>query len=1035
MRQCIASVALLALFALLPLWLSLYRVSATPPFFRAPKEPPLPTFAFAAGAEATLTAPLGAPWPPPPAAPFPASSLAYGRAPWLSLQPHAARFLPPERVFERAAYAWGSGAPSTPRVELENGERMPLYPLGYADGDTGAITQWRIGEGPIVSYVVQNEQAHFEALHFATRACVPGSPLAAGGAHLVLDVGANHGIFGFMALARGCTVEFYDPQRNCADILEKTLAAQAPAAAARGRVFGVPVGAPGLTMAAAYKEFCSGRYAAVAGQRDTAFLPERGHEWGEAYAPFPGFRGAPQDLRELDSVTLDAAIAGRRVAFLKIDVEGFEGDVVASGLESFKRQLVDVLVVEVSPVLWSQHGWDGGDVAGRAAPFLTLLDAGYRCAILRGREALPDPAAAFPRGLDGAALLAHLAAVAGGAGERHGCSGQCDYIFVSARVLEEEASRERTEGATPAAPAAPPAPAARPTPCAKEAGAALPLALPTRCVVGTHAEHWAFFASLINSTAPPYRPFALIRYGDGERTLLQGGPVSADTQAGEVDKWTWGGGDSLLARDMDAGLRSGGAGGSPLFVGFASPRDDEPGLRFFMSRAKPRCERVTFANLWANALYPGTVALLRALLTQQARRVVLVANEEAVRGCAGCAAPPGGAGALFGCVALPDDAVNAWGDAPTRERILGAALALAADGAANGTTLLFIVSGGPLAKAFIPRLQAAAPVHQYVDFGSSTDRLLKGRATRYFAFDDAPSIDMRADPSWACPGGAGARCVTALEDAEWEPRNDAPWLPTQRVTFPATGAGALVHPCAAAPACAHAPAFWDALAAGAWEPAFFSLLHHFLRRGGQYIEIGAWVGPTALFAATLASRVHALEPDPAAFRELASNFALNPALARRARLYRGCVWTEAGARAFPGAGRNGTARGGAAAFEAHCVHPNGLAGDMGLVSARAQGDGWVELVKVDAGGDGALVVPHMFALLQSLGAPPLLLTLRGSGRDAASDARAVEALALYPFAYALNGEPVAHRGELCADCTLLFSKAPVHAGAFPVAGA
>ena len=44
--------------------------------------------------------------------------------------------------------------------------------------------------------------------------------------------------------------------------------------------------------------------------------------------------------------------------------------------------------------------------------------------------------------------------------------------------------------------------------------------------------------------------------------------------------------------------------------------------------------------------------------------------------------------------------------------------------------------------------------------------------------------------------------------------------------------------------------------------------------------------------------------------------------------------------------------------------------------------------------------------------------------------RAVEALALYPFAYTVSGEPVTSRGELCRDCTLLFFKAPVAAGAF-----
>jgi FkbM family methyltransferase len=392
---------------------------------------PLRVFRLAPGEEQSIAAPLGAAWPGPPPDPFPATMLAYGRASWLGLQPHEEYFLQPELIFDRTR--------NFPRIELDNGEQMPLYPLGYIDADTGAVTQWRVGDGPIVSYVVQNEQANFEALRLATRSCVPASPRAEG-PRLVLDVGANHGLFGFLALARGCEVEFYDPQRYCADILGKTLASQAPEAAARGRVFAVPVGLPGLAFNAAYGEFCAGRYSVNDGQHDLPFRPERGHEWGESYQPFPGFRGAPQDLREVRSVTLDDAISGRRIAFLKVDVEGYESDVVASGLASFEQGLVDVFVVEVSPSMWVISGWDIGD---KAAPFLALLDAGYRCAILRGRKALADPAEAFrgPGGalgsLDKAALLRHIQLMAAGQHE-HGCSKQCDYLFVSERILQED---------------------------------------------------------------------------------------------------------------------------------------------------------------------------------------------------------------------------------------------------------------------------------------------------------------------------------------------------------------------------------------------------------------------------------------------------------------------------------------------------------------------------------------------------------------------------------------------------------------------
>jgi len=43
----------------------------------------------------------------------------------------------------------------------------------------------------------------------------------------------------------------------------------------------------------------------------------------------------------------------------------------------------------------------------------------------------------------------------------------------------------------------------------------------------------------------------------------------------------------------------------------------------------------------------------------------------------------------------------------------------------------------------------------------------------------------------------------------------------------------------------------------------------------DYLDIGAWIGPTALHASTVARHVHAFEPDPVAFRFLAQNVGLN----------------------------------------------------------------------------------------------------------------------------------------------------------------
>lgn len=66
------------------------------------------------------------------------------------------------------------------------------------------------------------------------------------------------------------------------------------------------------------------------------------------------------------------------------------------------------------------------------------------------------------------------------------------------------------------------------------------------------------------------------------------------------------------------------------------------------------------------------------------------------------------------------------------------------------------------------------------------------------------------------------------------------------------------------------------MAAGAWEPHTFVLLDQHLRADKVFVDIGAWVGPLALYACTKPDvRVVALEPDTVALARLRRNLALN----------------------------------------------------------------------------------------------------------------------------------------------------------------
>lgn len=75
--------------------------------------------------------------------------------------------------------------------------------------------------------------------------------------------------------------------------------------------------------------------------------------------------------------------------------------------------------------------------------------------------------------------------------------------------------------------------------------------------------------------------------------------------------------------------------------------------------------------------------------------------------------------------------------------------------------------------------------------------------------------------------------------------------------------------------CADLWDFWGQYAAGKWEPGTFEVLDRFLTPHGCYVDLGAWIGPTVLYAAPRCSLVVAAEPDPVAFEQLVRNFELN----------------------------------------------------------------------------------------------------------------------------------------------------------------
>ena len=69
--------------------------------------------------------------------------------------------------------------------------------------------------------------------------------------------------------------------------------------------------------------------------------------------------------------------------------------------------------------------------------------------------------------------------------------------------------------------------------------------------------------------------------------------------------------------------------------------------------------------------------------------------------------------------------------------------------------------------------------------------------------------------------------------------------------------------------------FWDQVSKNKWEPETFEILDRFVNSQSTYLDIGAWIGPTALYASGLAKEVHAVEPNPSVFQELSQNIKIS----------------------------------------------------------------------------------------------------------------------------------------------------------------
>jgi FkbM family methyltransferase len=130
-----------------------------------------------------------------------------------------------------------------------------------------------------------------------------------------------------------------------------------------------------------------------------------------------------------------------------------------------------------------------------------------------------------------------------------------------------------------------------------------------------------------------------------------------------------------------------------------------------------------------------------------------------------------------------------------------------------------------------------------------------------------------------------------------------------------------------------------------------------------FLDLGAWVGPTALHAAARAGRVIAVEADPAALDQLRRNLAANPDLARRIEVVARAVHPHEGrvtlgARRKAGDSMSSVLLADAReTWEAPAVTPEQLAAMLGEDDARL-------VIKMDLEGAEYALLPQAKPLLE-----------------------------------------------------------------------
>lgn len=169
--------------------------------------------------------------------------------------------------------------------------------------------------------------------------------------------------------------------------------------------------------------------------------------------------------------------------------------------------------------------------------------------------------------------------------------------------------------------------------------------------------------------------------------------------------------------------------------------------------------------------------------------------------------------------------------------------------------------------------------------------------------------------------------------------------------------------------------FWEHWADGRWEPETHRIIAEHCH-GGTFVDIGAWVGPTSIWAMQSGySRIVSVEPDPLAAVMLRDNIA-----SAAAGVPDYCYPEIVEAAITDGNGmttmeKRGDSMGRCGLREEDADHPLVLvpSGTIEMLFRRHRIEN-VDLIKIDVEGEEARIIPQAAEFLRTVGAPIHLST-------------------------------------------------------------